>query len=91
MCRPFGLAGESWGLGQSLHVKLHSSVPMVHEHDGLVGGLPGQAGCQGDQAAGQLHLGVWLLLLMQKGVAHHLRARQHSSLVKLEPASWSMS
>ncbi len=74
MCRPFRLAGESWGLGQSLHIELHSSVPMVHEHEGLVGGLPRQAGCQSDQVAGQLHLGVWLLLLVQKGVAHHLHA-----------------
>ena len=54
---------------------------MVHEHEGLVGGLPRQAGCQGEQAAGQLHLGVGLLLLVQKGVAHHLRARQHSQAV----------
>lgn len=60
---------------QALHVKLDSGVPMVHEHDSLVGGLAWQAWCQGEHTAGQLHLGVRLLLLMQKGVAHHLQAQ----------------
>lgn len=46
---------------------------MIHQHDCLVGGLIRQAGSQADCAAGQDSLGVWLLLLMQKGVAHCLR------------------
>ena len=45
---------------------------MIHEHNSLVGCLIGQARSQADRRAGQSHLGIWLLLLMQEGVTHHL-------------------
>ena len=69
---PVRFAGKAWGLQQPLDLKLDSSVPIVHEHDCLVGGLITQAGSQADCTAREDSLGVWLLLLMQKGVACHL-------------------
>ena len=78
---PVGFAGKAWGLQQPLDLKLDSSVPMVHEHDSLIGGLIRQAGSQADCTAREDGLGVWLLLLMQEGVACHL---QHSN----EAESW---
>ena len=69
---PVWLACEAWGLHQSLNRKLDSSVPVVHEHDRLVGGLIRQAGSQTDCVAGKRGLGVRLLLLMQEGVAPRL-------------------
>lgn len=69
---PVWLACEAWGLHQALNHKLDSSVPVIHEHDSLVGGLIRQAGRHADCSAGESGFGVWLLLLMQKGVAPHL-------------------
>lgn len=69
---PVRFAGKARGLQQSLDLKVDGSVPMVHEHDSLVGGLIRQAGRQTDCTARQDSLRVWLLQLMQKGVACHL-------------------
>ena len=53
---------------------------MVHEHYSLVGGLIRQAGSQTDSTAREDGLGVWLLLLMQKGVACHLHTATRQRL-----------
>ena len=47
---------------------------MIHKHDSLAGGVARQAGRQVDHTAGKLHFCVWLLLLVQKGVAQHLHS-----------------
>lgn len=68
------LASEVWRLQQPLDFKLNSSVAMIHKHDSLAGGVARQAGRQADHTAGKLHFCVWLLLLVQKGVAQHLHS-----------------